>query len=600
MERSALMKTSRRRVVAALGTTMLVPFIAGDALAQTSRADRAFEALTRRWLNEGMRMSPVSATSIGDHRFDNDIDDVSAAGREAGLRFSREILSSLSGIDRNQLSRANQVDARLLENTLRAGIWQTEVNQSWAWNPLGYQSLAGGSLYSLMAREFAPMPRRLQNATARLEKLPRLLAQTRAELQPARIPTPHAVTYQAQNAGVKSIINDMILPQKDRLSGSRRTRLEAAAAAAISAIDEHQAWIDTTLVPAAHADFRCGAETFDTQLAFTLQTNLTRQQIRQRADAAVARVREEMYRTAKIALAGQAGAPATPDAPTPEQQQAAIRAALDLAAAQRAPRDQLVQVATGAVEEARAFVQARDLITLPEGPVRVILMPEFQRGYAVAYCDSPGPLERQLDTFYAVSPIPDDWTEEQATSFLREYNTRGILDIGVHEAMPGHYVQIFHSNSYPSTLRAVLGSGSFIEGWAVYAEQMMVEEGFRADDPLYKLSQLKVLLRTITNSIIDQAIHVDGMTQEQMMQLLTQTAFQEEREAAGKWRRAQLSFTQLSTYFVGYTEHIETREAAKAHYGQRFDLKGYHDRILSFGSPPMRYARALYLEEPIQ
>lgn len=601
------MNTSRRRVVAALGTTMLVPFIAGDALAQSSRADRAFEALARRWLDQSMRMSPVSATGIGDHRFDNDIDDVSAAGREAGLRFSRQMLSQLAGIDRNQLSRANQVDARLLENTLNAGIWSTEVNQSWAWNPLGYQSLAGGALYTLMAREFAPLPRRLQNATQRMEKLPRLFAQTRAELQPARVPTPHAETYSAQNQGVKSIINDMILPHKDQLSGSAKARLERAAATAIAAIDDHQAWIDGTLVPAAQADFRCGAEAFDTQLGFTLQTDLTRQQIRQRAEAAVIRVREEMYRVAKRALEGGdvrqrydgIGEP-TGEASSPEEQQTTIRAALDLAAAERAPRNELVQVATRAVEEARAFVQAHDLITLPEGPVRVILMPEFQRGFAVAYCDSPGPLERQLETFYAVSPIPEDWTEVQATSFLREYNTRAITDIGVHEAMPGHYVQIFHSNSYPSTLRAVLGSGSFVEGWAVYAEHMMVGQGFREDDPLYKLSQLKVLLRTITNAIIDQAIHVDGMTQEEMMHLLTQTAFQEEREAAGKWRRAQLSFTQLSTYFVGYSEHMDMLMAAQMQEEASFDLKRYHDRILSFGSPPMRYARALYLEQPIQ
>jgi uncharacterized protein (DUF885 family) len=227
-------------------------------------------------------------------------------------------------------------------------------------------------------------------------------------------------------------------------------------------------------------------------------------------------------------------------------------------------------------------------------------MPEFQRGYAVAYCDSPGPLERHLDTFYAVSPIPDDWTDEQAVSFLREYNTRGILDIAVHEAMPGHYVQIWHANRYPSTLRAVLSSGSFVEGWAVYAEEMMVEQGFRADDPLYRLTQLKVQLRTITNSIIDQAIHVDGMSREEMMQLLTETAFQEEREAAGKWRRAQLGFTQLSTYFVGFQEHLETRAAAQQRAGADFDLKRYHDGVLAFGSPPARFARQLLLEEPIQ
>ncbi|MBC7769156.1 MAG: DUF885 domain-containing protein [Phycisphaerales bacterium] len=595
------MKTSRRRVVLALGSAMLVPLMGGAALAQTaSRADRAFEALGRRWLDRSMRFSPISATTIGDHRFDNRIDDVSAAGRNAGLRFIRDTLSDLERIDRTQLSRANQVDAAILENNLRAQIWQTETLQSWAWNPLGYQSLAGGALYGLMAREFAPLPQRLDSAIARMELLPDLLRKTRAELTPSRVPAPHAETYAAQNRGLKSIVTDMIEPHKATLSSAKQRRMDRAIAAFNAAVDEHQAWIEGTLVPAAQADFRAGAETFDTQLGFTLMSTMPRAEIRRRADAAVISVRAEMYRVSKLALADQAGAPATPDAPTPEQQQAAIRAALDLAAADRPARDQLVEVATAGVAEADAFLNARQIITMPPQPVRVILMPEFQRGFAVAYLDAPGPLERDLGSFYAVSPIPDDWTEEQTISFLREYNNRGILDIAVHESSPGHYVQLWHANSYPSVLRAVLSSGSFVEGWAVYAEEVMVQEGFRANDPLFRLTQLKIQLRTITNSIIDQAIHVDGMSRDEMMQLLTQTAFQEEREAAGKWRRAQLSFTQLSTYFVGYQEHLETRAEAQARQGTAFNLKAYHDGILSFGSPPGRFARQLLLEEPIQ
>jgi uncharacterized protein (DUF885 family) len=594
------MSTTRRRVVTALGSTMLMPIVAGDAFGETqSGADRAFSSLAQRWLDQSMRLSPVGATQIGDHRFDGQLDDMSAEGRNAGLRFAHQTLDALNRIDKTQLSRANQVDAALLSNALRAQIWTTEIVQDWAWNPLTYQGVAGGAIYGLMAREFAPLPTRLAAATRRLEAMPRLLQQAREQLDPTRVPAPHAATYALQNPGLKSTIIDMIEPHKDALPGAARTRLQAAIATHNAAVDEHQHWIETTLVPAAKADFRAGAERFDQQLQFTLQSSLTRQQIRQRAEAAVVSVRAQMYAVSKQALAGKPGAPPTPDNPTPDQQQAVIRAALDLAAADRPPRDQVVQFASGTVEEARQFVAAKDLITLPAGPVRVMEIPEFARGFAVAYCDSPGPLDKNLATFYCVLPIPSDWSDEQVTSFLREYNTRAICDVGVHEAMPGHYVQLFHSNSYPSVLRAILGSGSFIEGWAVYAEGMMVEQGFRGDDPLYKLSQLKVLLRTVTNSIIDQAIHCDGMTQEQMMQLLTQTAFQEEREAAGKWRRAQLSVTQLSTYFVGVTEHNETRAAAEQRDGASFNLKAYHDGILAYGSPPMRYARALYLNEPI-
>ncbi len=594
------MNMSRRGVVAALGSTMLVPLVAGQALgAAQSKADTDFAALAKRWLDGAMKLSPVSATQIGDHRFDSELDDMSAAGRNAGLAFAKETLASLDAIDKTKLARANQVDAALLANALKAGIWTTETVQDWAWNPLNYQGIAGGALYNLMAREFAPVAARLEAATKRMELMPALLKQARTELAPSRVPVPHAATYAQQHKGLKSIIGEMIDPHKDKLTGEKRARLDAAIATYNAACDEHQIWIDQTLVPAAKADYKAGAERFDKQLGFTLLSTLDRAEIRRRAEAAVVECRKQMYEVSRKALTGKPSTPQMPDAPSPEQQQAVIRAAIDLAAADRPARDQLVQVATDAVETARQFVKAHDIVTLPAGPVKVILMPEFQRGFSVAYCDSPGPLDKNLATFYAVSPIPNEWTDEQTTSFLREYNTRGITDIGVHEAMPGHYVQLFHSNSYPSVLRAILGSGSFIEGWAVYAENMMVEQGFKADDPLYKLTQLKVQLRAICNAIIDQAIHVDGMTQEQMMKLLTETAFQEEREAAGKWRRAQLSVTQLSTYFVGFSEHMETRAAAKQRDGAKFNLKKYHDGILAFGSPPMRYARALYLNEPI-
>ncbi len=594
------MLMSRRHAMAALGSTMLMPIVAGAAFgAPQSAADKAFAKLAANWLDQSMKFSPVSATQIGDHRFDGMLDDVSAAGRNAGLLFNKQTLAALERIDAKKLSRANQVDAALLANALKSQIWTTESVQEWAWNPLGYQSISGGAVYTLMAREFAPVEQRLVAATQRLEAIPAFLKQTRGELVPARVPVPHAATYSAQHKGLKSIIGEMIDPHKEKLSGAARTRLDAAISAYNAACDEHQAWIDGTLVPAAKADFRAGAERFDTQLGFTLQSTLTRAHVRGLAESMMATCRAEMYAVARQALAGRADAPEIPDKPSPEQQQRAIKAALDLSAADRPAREKLVEVATAAVEQARTFVRERDLITLPDGPVTVILMPEFQRGFSVAYCDSPGPLDKALDTFYAVSPIPDDWTEAQTISFLREYNTRGIIDLGVHEAMPGHYVQIFHSNSYPSVLRAVLSSGSFVEGWAVYSQAMMVDEGFMAGDPLYKLQQLKMLLRSITNAIIDQAIHVDGMTEAEMMKFLTEGAFQEEREAAGKWRRAQLSVTQLSTYFVGYAEHVETRAAAEKRDGAGFKLKAYHDKVLSYGSPPMRYARALMFGEGI-
>ncbi len=226
-------------------------------------------------------------------------------------------------------------------------------------------------------------------------------------------------------------------------------------------------------------------------------------------------------------------------------------------------------------------------------------MPEFQRGVSVAYLDPPGPLDVGQKAFYAVAPLPADWTEEQVNSFLREYNILSLQDLTIHEGVPGHYLQIALSNRYPSALRSVLWSGPMVEGWAVYAERMMIDEGYLDHDPLMRLINLKWYLRAVTNAIIDSAIHVDGMTRDEAMKLMIEGGFQEEREAAGKWVRAQLTSAQLSTYFVGYQEHAEMRNAVETEWGDEFTLRRYHDQALSYGSPPVKYIRALILGEKI-
>ena len=219
---------------------------------------------------------------------------------------------------------------------------------------------------------------------------------------------------------------------------------------------------------------------------------------------------------------------------------------------------------------------------------------------AVAYCDSPGPLDKGLDTYFAISPIPDDWNAQQAESFLREYNSRMIQLLTIHEAMPGHYLEGAHSAHFPSTLRAVLRSGLFAEGWAVYGERMMTDAGFDDGDPLFKLVQRKFYLRTVANALLDQGVHVDGWSREQAMHLMTHDAFQQEREASGKWVRAQLSSAQLPTYFIGVQEQFDLRHAMEQKLGKDFDLKAYNDQVLSYGAPPVRYVRELMLDEPIR
>ena len=562
--------------------------------------DQHFDALGRSALSSWFRLNPVMATQVGSHIADAELDDLSAKGRAAALAFARDTLAQLESIDVAALSRENQIDYAMLRNELQSQIWTNETLQAWAWDPQVYSQLAGSAIYTLMAREFAPLPERLKSATLRMEKLPLLFAQMRENVDPARVPSIHAETVAKQHAGILGLVEQFITPNLGQLGDEDRERAENAIGNLKIAVAEQQKWLDETLVPNAKGDFRIGAARYDQKLAFALNSPLGRAEIRSRAEAELGRVRSEMYDIARAVLAERKDAPELPEQPTPEQQQAGIAAALELAYAERPERDKVVELATASTERATAFVREKGLVTLPDSPVKIILMPEFQRGVSVAYCDSPGPLDKRLDTFYAVSPIPADWSDEQVDSFLREYNSRSIEELSIHEAMPGHFLQIAHSNKHPSTLRAVLSSGPFVEGWAVFAEKLMVDAGYLDNDPLFKLINLKWYLRVITNAIIDQAIHVDGMERDAAMELMTVQGFQQEREAAGKWVRAQLTSAQLPTYFVGFQEHLDLEKAVREREGDRFDLRKYNDRVLSFGSPPVRYVRQMMLEEPIR
>ncbi len=576
------------------------PPAAAPAQAADAAADAAFADLSKRALDSWMQRSPVGATQIGDHRFDSEIDDLSAAGQQKTLTAYKGLLAELEKMDVAKLGRENQVDAAILRNQLQSDIWNAEVLQSSKWDPQMYNGLAGSAIYGLMAREFAPLPERLKSATARMEKIPAIFAQARENLDPARVPKIHAETVAKQNRGILSIVDTFITPHIGELPQADQQRLQAAIDGLKKAVDEQQQWLDKTLVPNAKGEFRIGAELYDQKLKFALNSSLSRQEIGERARAELKRVRQDMYGIAQTVLKNKPGAPEMPAQPSDAQQQKAIEAALELAYADKPARDKVVEDAKAALDQSTAFVREHDLMTLPDAPVDIILMPEFQRGVAVAYCDSPGPLDKNLKTFYAVSPIPDDWNDKQVDSFLREYNSRMIHLLSIHEGTPGHYLEGWHSAKFPSTLRAVLRSGLFAEGWAVYTERMMQEQGYLDNDPLFHLVQLKFYLRTISNAILDQGVHVDNWTREQAMHLMTHDAFQQESEASGKWVRAQLTSAQLPTYFVGAQEHFDTRKAAQEKLGDQFNLKAYHDKMLSYGAPPVRFARQLMLDQPIE
>jgi uncharacterized protein (DUF885 family) len=581
-----------------LVTTAAFALCMGHALAD-SAADATFEVLAEQYLSDLTKFSPVGATLIGDHSADDQLDQVDVKARSKNAALYSKYLGVLDNIDIGSLSRANQVDAEMLRAELQSSLWSLETLQPWAWNPLVYVNTSGSAIYGLVARDFAPIDQRLANVASRLAQMPRFLEQARASIEPERVPKIHAEKAIQQNPGLLSIIETMIVPHMDKLSPDSRDQLNASIEIARIAVTEHQTWLQEELLPRAAGNFRIGAELFDVKLAFALNSPLGRKDIKARAESEYMAVRNAMYDIAKDVYAGQHPYTAFPDTPNEAYKQTIIRAALEQAYQQRPPRDGIVAVAKKQLQQATEFVIERNIVTMPDDPVEIIIMPEFQRGISVAYLDPPGPLDVGQKAFYAVAPLPDDWTQEQVNSFLREYNILSIQDLTIHEGVPGHYLQIALSNRYPSALRSVLWSGPMVEGWAVYAERMMIDEGYLDNDPLMRLINLKWYLRAVTNAIIDSAIHVDGMTRDEAMKLMIEGGFQEEREAAGKWVRAQLTSAQLSTYFVGYQEHAEMRNAVEAKWGDEFTLRRYHDQALSYGSPPVKYIRALILGENI-
>ena len=571
------------------------PSIAAPSNAAATNEDARFTAFGERIVDEFLKLDPVSATQLGDHRYDALLPDVSAKGRAARRAFAEQALAQLAKFDAHKLSREHQVDAILLRDQLNYIIFSVDRLQDWAWDPLTYS--AGNAFFTLTSREFAPLPVRLRSAIGRMEALPTFLQQARESLNPARVPLIHAQTAAKQNPGLNDLI-DGIVAQKSALPAADQTRLVKAAATAKAAVADYQEWLDKQLVPNAKGNERLGAALYDEKLRLALNSSLSRQEIRTRAEAEIRDLRSKMYVVAAGMLKGHAGAPSAPANPTPEQQQAVIEAGLAIVAADVPPKDQMIPFAQQALGKAISFAKAKKIVSFPTASFNVIEMPEYARGFSAAYADMPGPLEKDQRGFFDVMPIPTDWTAEQSASFLREYNKWTLHELALHEGVPGHLLQLAHSNQYKSRLRAFLQSGSMIEGWACYGQDVMADAGFLNRDPRYLLAHYKFQMRVPVNAILDQDFHVNGLTRDQAMQMMTKTAFQEEREAAGKWVRMQLSSAQLPTYFVGYSEWWDFRNAAEKRPG--FNLEKFHDAALSHGSPPVRLIRELTFGEPIR
>ncbi len=547
--------------------------------------DTEFVSLADEYIERLLTEFPEYATALGDHRFDDRLNDYSAEAVARELQSNRRYLERLSGIDPDRLSPANAVDYEILGNEIRFSVWSAEELREHEWNPMRYG--LGTAFYSLLAREFAPIEVRLASLRRRLEAVQPVVEAARANLRnPPRI---HTETAIRQNEGTITLIRDELESFLGQ-APSMRDDLATARETAIAALDAYGRWLRDDLLPRSTGDFRIGERRYRTKLAFTLHSDLSMEEILQRARNRLSTLQDELFDTALPLY--RASRPEATDIEVANRP-AVIRSVLDTLADSHPTDVSIVEDARTALREVTEFTRARKLVTVPDAPLQIIVMPEFRRGVSTAYCDSPGPLEDNGETFYAISPTPATWTSERKLSFYREYNDHMLQDLTVHEAIPGHYLQIAHSNrsQAPSKVRAIFSSGTFVEGWAVYAEQVMVEHGYGG--PPFKMQQLKMLTRAVINSILDQGIHAGTMTEDEAMSMMVGEGYQEDGEAAGKWIRAQLTSAQLSTYFVGITEHNDMRDAWIQKHGPIEDWNAYHDMILSHGSPPVKFVRRL-------
>ncbi|MEV4618853.1 DUF885 domain-containing protein [Asanoa sp. NPDC049573] len=535
-----------------------------------------FVPLAERIVDALLDSDPHLAASAGDHRLDGELPDLSPDGVVARFAMLRDASGALAEVDSDALDAQEQVDHAILNARVERGMFELSEVREHTWNPLAHNP--GDLIHELIARPFAPVDVRLESLTQRLEAVPDALAIARSTLRD--MPRIHVETAIGQFAGTAALVRDEVPAMLEQAPPMRAT-VQPAADAAVAALDEFTGWLREQL-PTAERDPRLGRRLWEARLWHTLDTELTAGQVLDRARENLDRIGGDLRRAA----AEMTGGPATDET---------VREALDRLGAEHPTNDTILDLAKQTMVETTDFVREHDLVSLVDDPCVIQEMPEFARGVAVAYCDSPGQLETaELPTFYCISPTPADWSPQRVESFYREYNNHMIRNLTVHEAMPGHYLQLAHSRRFQGSTRVrKLGvSGPFAEGWAVYAEEVMA--GLRFGGLPIRLQQLKMQLRMTINAILDQAVHCDGMTEEEAMALMTGPGFQEEGEAAGKWRRALLTSTQLSTYFVGYTEILDTALRRPAGTSTR----AWHDAMIGHGSPPPRHLPLLLGLEP--
>ncbi len=563
-------------------------------LPAAENADAKLEQFYKNYLEQVFALRPMDATRLGDHRFDNRLDDLTAAARQKWVALDRNTLKQLDEeFQAERLSPAARLDLEILRHDLKRGIWGAENLKPFEQDPRVYGDYITDSVYMLLSQSTQPKETNISNAIARMGQIPQVIAAAKQNLQnPTRVTTETAIR---QSAGAVSFYEQELF----QLAGDtpQLDKLKAEAAKVIESIKAYREFLEKDLLPRANGQWRLGAEKFAVKLDMDLDAGLTAEQVLKEAESEFARVHRDMYVIARQLWSHYFPGVVIPPDDEIGRRDTTVRVLQAVGHEHGKPED-LTSDARATVVRIKDFIRDRKILALPD-PDRcnIIEMPEFQRGNSTAFLNPAPPLDTSARSVYAVSPPPKDWTEQQVNSLLEEYNRHMLQILTIHEAYPGHYVQLEYSNRNPSLIRRVMGSGPYIEGWAVYTEQMMLDQGYGEGDLQLRLTQLKFYLRAVTNAILDHRMHCTDISDEDALKLLTRGAFQSEGEAKLKIIRSKQSSCQLSTYFVGRMALVRTRREVQRKLGDKFELNKYHEALLGLGAVPVKDLTQLVLGE---
>lgn len=563
---------------------LVVPLVAHGAA--TNDAEARLQTFFQRYLDEAFQLRPLDATRLGDHRCDDRLDDLSAEARAGWVAHTRRTLEALPGeVDYGSLSRAGQIDFEILRHELATSLWLAENTHPFEEDPRVYNDYINDSVYLLLTQSTLPKETNIAHGIARMAQIPAVIKAARRNLH--NPPRTHTETAIRQNRGAIAFFERDLF----ELAGETKqaAELKAAAQPVVACLKEYQQFLEKDLLPRAQGDWRLGRERFARKLELTLNAGLTADQVLADAQSEFERVERDMYVIARQLWSRYYPQNALPPDDTAGRR-ATVRKVLDRVAQDHGRPEHLTRDVKETVALVKRFIAERDILRLPDPDrCQVIEMPEFQRGNSTAYMNSPPPLDPDAAGYYAVSPPPQDWDAARVKSYLEEYNSHMLQILTIHEAYPGHYVQLEYANRNPSLIRKVLGSGVYIEGWAVYTEQMMLDQGYGEGSLPLRLTQLKFYLRAVANAILDHEMHCGSLSDEEALDFLMNRAFQSEGEARLKVIRAQQSSCQLSTYFVGRMAHYRLRQQIQRELGDSFNLGRYHEAVLQPGPVPVKY-----------